>query len=263
MKKYSIETLKIENVCYDREHGVTQSDVDKANSYAALIKSTRNDRQPMPGDVVQLTTKYGDYYAGAHIEKVDKEGYICERPYVPFIRPNKTGDGITCNTSGGAWTSIPLKLKLIEKCQKTFCDWGHCGACGNGAIHFRAEVNVWEYVAPDALYGSYTTKQWRKMYVSRTDKNENYCYEYAASETAWKTKAELDEFIKKYKGVVFKGHCENQLVVWCYREKTVRVSVEEFEKMNLPETAILLNGVRAAKMEVDDENKTIIHYANW
>ncbi|MDR0231976.1 MAG: DUF4121 family protein [Dysgonamonadaceae bacterium] len=258
MEKYNIETLKKENGIYNMEHTVTGYDVNKANMYVALIESSRNNHSPMPGDIVQFTNKYGDYYGNAHIEIVDEKVSICEQPYVPFIRPEKTG--IRCNTSGGAWTSIPAGLKLIGKQQKRFKDWGHSGACGNGAIHFRAEVNVWEYVEPDPLHGDFSTKYWRKMYVSHS-KNENY--EYAGDGIAWKNKNEFDEFINKYKGVVFTGNWLNQIVVWCYREKTVLVKLEELEKMNLPETTILLNGIRPAKMEVDDENKIIIHYANW
>ena len=262
MERYNIETLKKENALYDMEHTVTQSDADKANRYVALIESSRNDNRPMPGDVVRFTDKHGDYYENAHIEKVDdadKEVYICERPYVPFIRPSKTG--ISCNTSGGAWANIPMQLKRIGKQQKTFCDWGHCGACGNGAIHFRAEVNVWEYIAPDALFDGFSTKLWRKMYVSRT--NKDAYYQYLSDKIAWRNRNELNEFVEKYKGVVFGGHYPNQLIIWCYREQTVRVSLEEFEKLDLPNTTILLNGLKPAKMQVDDVNKTIIHYANW
>jgi hypothetical protein len=259
MIKYDLETLKKENFSYDREHGVTQSDVDKANMYVALIESSRNAKLPASGDIVQLTDRHGNYYGNAHIERVDSKVYVCEQPYVPFIKPDKTG--IFCNTSGGAWLNIPVQLKLIGKRSKRFCDWGHCGACGNGAIHFNAEVNVWEYIEPEPLYEGYTTKQWRKLYVAHAGKHENY--EYTSDGIAWKNRHELDEFIKKYKGVVFFCEKQNHFVVWCYREKKVIVEPEELERMNLPETTILLNGKRRAKMQVENENKLIIHYANW
>jgi len=260
MGKYDIEALKKENSYYNFEHTVTQFDVDKANMYVELIESSRNNNRPTPGDIVQFTTKHGDYYENAHIETVNKDVYICENAYVPFIRPDKKG-GITCNTSGGAWTHIPVGLKLIGKRKKAFCDLGHCGACGNGAIDFSAEVNVWKYFEPEPLYGDYSTKLWRKLYISHTEENERY--QYLGDGIAWKNKYKLDEYINKYKGVVFPGHYINQIVVWCYREKTIHVELEELEKMNLPETTIYLNGERKAKMEVDDTNKIIIHYANW
>ena len=259
MEKYDIETLKKENGSYDMQHTVTQSDVDKANSYVVLIESSRNSSRPVAGDIVQFTDRHGYYYGNSHIESVDKAVYICEMPSIPFIRPAPTG--ITCNTSGGSWLTMPVELKLTGKKLKTFCDWGHCGACGNGALYFSAEVNVWEYVEPDPLYRDFSTKYWRKLYVSQTDKSEHY--EYTGDGIAWKNRNELDEFIKKYKGVVFSGNWRNQFVVWCYREKKVLVEPKELEEMNLPDTTILLNGIRPAKMKIDDENKIIIHYANW
>ena len=35
--KYSIETLRELNVSYDREHWLTQDDVDMANNYVCLL----------------------------------------------------------------------------------------------------------------------------------------------------------------------------------------------------------------------------------
>ena len=262
MEKYNLGTLKKENASFDMEHTVIQQDVEKANRYVELIESSRKEF-PNAGDIVELTTKHGDYYRNAHIEEVDEEGLnVCEQPYVPFIHPDKSG--ISCNTSGGSWLSIPVNLKWIGKRQKTFGDWGHCGACGNGAIQFMAEVNVWKYIEPDPLYGEYTTKYWRRMYISKIDKGKMHGqYEYLGDGIAWRDKAEFDAFIEKYKGKVFTENYVNQLVVWCYNNNTVLVYKEKLEKMNLPETTIVLNGIRPAKMEVDDENKIIIHYANW
>ena len=55
--------------------------------------------------------------------------------------------------SGGYWFSIPEELqglvKYIGKDKKTFCAWGHCGACGDGAFQFQAIVNVWEIFLED------------------------------------------------------------------------------------------------------------------
>ncbi len=42
-EKYSIETLRERNVSYDHEHGLTQKDVDMANSYVELIERTRSE----------------------------------------------------------------------------------------------------------------------------------------------------------------------------------------------------------------------------
>ena len=48
--KYSVETLRELNVSYDHEHGLTQKDVDMANSYVELIEQTRSEITPQIGD---------------------------------------------------------------------------------------------------------------------------------------------------------------------------------------------------------------------
>lgn len=44
--KYSIETLRELNASYDREHWLTQDDVDMANNYVQLIERTRSEITP-------------------------------------------------------------------------------------------------------------------------------------------------------------------------------------------------------------------------
>lgn len=161
---YTIETLKVINPAYDYKHRLTQNDVDVANMYVELIEQSRTDNQIQVGDIIKLTTKYGDYYSSAHVERyIDEDGYwtVCEQPHIPFVEKNIDGS-ILCNTSGGAWTSVPKNLKLLGKRRKLFQDFGHCGACANGAFSFEAEVNVWEYKQDEPLYGDYSTMEWDK-----------------------------------------------------------------------------------------------------
>ena len=155
--KYEINSLIEMNDSYNNKHKVSQSDVDMANMYVELIESSRSEVAPQAGDMLRYTDKHGSYYAHAHIEE-NSDGIcnICENPYDPFIW--SYGTGIKCSTSGGAWTGLPSgELKYVGKQEKTFRDWGHCGACANGAIRFKAEVSVWEYVHPAPLYGEFTT----------------------------------------------------------------------------------------------------------
>jgi hypothetical protein len=164
---YTIETLKAINGSYDYEHRIIQSDVDKANMYVDIIQKSRTAHQIQVGDIVELTTKHGSYYKNAHIEKYDVEDdewSVCEQPTTPFISDYK--NNIRCSTSGGAWCSVPNNLKIIGKRLKVFKDWGQCGACANGAVSFETEVNVWEYKQDEPLYGEYTTKDWRRHYIS-------------------------------------------------------------------------------------------------
>ena len=144
--KYTKETLTEINdrFCRAHYHGITDSDLVMANDYVRLIEITRSSKTPKAGDRIRYTNKYGDYYEYAHIEYV-RDGIVnvCECPYVPFIGKNRIGDGIYCNTSGGAWTNIPVEnLTYVGTEEKTFQDWGHDGACADGTVQFKANVSV-------------------------------------------------------------------------------------------------------------------------
>lgn len=262
--KYNIESLVKKNPYYDREHRVTQADVDMANSYTELIENTRSSIIPKAGDMLRYTDQHGDYYPYAHIEH-NSNGmcHICECPSVPFISSDTAG--IRCSTSGGAWTHLEAdSLKYIGKEHKYFCDWGHRGACANGSVHFATTVSVWEYIHPEPLYRNYTTEKWRKLYISRFSENRikdngGYLYD-SMNGIAFRTENEFQHFLKEYKGEIFNGHYENQFVVWCYKEQQKQVSQQEYDTLALPETSRYCNGKRPAKIEYDDTNKTAIFY---
>lgn len=261
---YNIESLVKKNPSYDMKHGLTQADVDMANSYVELIERTRSNNTPKAGDILKYTDMYGDYYPYAHIE-YNRKGIcsVCEKPYVPFI--GNELEGIRCTTSGGSWHNIETQsLTYVGKEQKKFCDWGHRGACANGSVHFMAEVSVWEYIHPEPLYRDYTTQKWRKLFITRVSEsrcknNGGYLYE-SMDGIAFHTDKEFQQFLKEYKGEVFKGHWDNQRIVWCYKEQLKQIRQEEYDTLELPETLIYCNGKRTAKINYEDENKTAIFY---
>lgn len=129
---------------YHHNHGVKDSDVEKANFLSKLIEDTRAEC-PMKGDIV-ICKGPNKVYSKGHLDRSDIYDYssICVQPYVPFVFAND--DGISLSTSGGYWFSVPegMKLKYIGKDKKTFKAWGHCGACADGAFRFQAIVNIWE-----------------------------------------------------------------------------------------------------------------------
>lgn len=143
---YTTATLKAINQSYDHEHQLNESDVTYANVYKMLIEVSRSNHAPKPGDVLEMG---GKLY---HIDAVENEYLakgkltLCENAYVPFLRA-KVGDSRTTfslSTSGGPWSSTEAEgVKLVGKKYKTFCFFGHSGACGNGAVDLRAQVNVW------------------------------------------------------------------------------------------------------------------------
>lgn len=173
--KYSVETLRELNVSYDHEHGLTQKDVDMANSYVELIEQTRSEITPQIGDRLIYVTEDGDYYGNALIENLHhtNKGHlsICEQPSIPFVW-NDNGN-IRLSVSGGAFHAVnPKELKFLKWTDGSFKDWGHCRACANGAVAFYAKVPMWFYSEPNPKYGNFTTETYRKFYFNKKEESE-------------------------------------------------------------------------------------------
>ncbi len=133
------------NAQFIRYHGVTEKDIEVVNEMHDLIVSSRDKTRPVPGDVIICCSDRIRYENG-HLERDISEEYssICTRPYTPFVFAD--GAAPYFSTSGGYWLSETNPEKYVPKGQriKVFCTWGHNGACGSGAVHFKARVNVWE-----------------------------------------------------------------------------------------------------------------------
>ena len=262
--RYTKETLTEINDRFCRAHypGITDSDLAMANDYVRLIESTRSTNTPKAGDRIRYTNKYGDYYEHAHIEYVrDGEVNVCEQPYVPFIGVNKNKDGISCSTSGGAWTNIPVeKLTYVGTEEKTFCDWGHCHACANGTVQFEANVSVWEC---NENKHPYSTKTHNKYHVSYRKEPDEYGYRFYAEGRAWRTLLDFQAWLETVKGEVFEGNWNNQIVVWTYKQQTIHVSPVGYELIELPEDTIMMNGLRRCKRKYDTKNHIVTTYFVW
>lgn len=172
--KYGIETLKTLNVLYDREHWLTQEDVDMANRYVELIERTRSETTPQIGDRLIYLSRHGDYYGNALIDSMDeKKGLlsICEQPYVPFVWQSE--DNIRLSVSGGAFHHVKTDdLKFNGWTEGAFKDWGHCGSCAHGSVTFTAKVPQWIYREPEPLYGDFTTETYRRFIFTKTRKRK-------------------------------------------------------------------------------------------
>lgn len=232
MKKYTVESLKEINEVYDRQHGVTEIDVDRVNQAIEIIENSRK-KTPQVGDVVEYTNQYGDYYAHAHIETVEKELYICERAYEPFVFFNPEDKTFCTSTSGGTWAHIPKKLKLVGVKEKAFVGWGHNGACGNGAVRFYAQVNVWEYT--EGVH-RFTTQTHDRFHVSILEKPDEYGYRYIITRSgescsAFRTKKEYDAWLKTYRGVEVDGNWVNTKMVWTFKQLSKCVPLEVYQSI--------------------------------
>ncbi len=256
-----METLKPLNVSYDHEHWLTQKDVDMANRYVEVIERTRSEVTPQIGDRLVYVTEHGDYYRHALIDdRHAKEGYlsVCEQPYVPFVWEE---DGnIRLSVSGGAFHSVnPKDLKFLKWTEGAFKDWGHCGACGNGAVTFIARVPLWFYAEPNPKYGIFTTETYRKFYLNKRQESENGNL-YQGFDIAFRDECEFQQFLRDYEGTVCEGNREDQIVVWCFRREYVFHPLTEWERIDAPVTERRLNFHPEQVKIVKDMEKHITYF---
>jgi len=231
---YVLQSLLPRNRSYDHEHHLSQKDVDMVNDLVAHIERTRCSCQPKIGDRVIYTSKDGNWYGQALIEKFeDGECSLCLSPYIPFIW--KSPLGIGCSVSGGPFTSVESAvLQFAGWTEAEYKDWGHCGACGNGSVTFKARVAQWMYREPNPIYGEeLTTETWRKLYISKRAQPDSP-YLYYGDGFALRDDAEFKQFVQEFEGRVFPGSWENQFVVWCYRDVLQNLSQEEWKALNAP-----------------------------
>lgn len=275
--KYNKESLIVINNRYCGSHTIHDSDIDMANAYVNIIEQSRTQEKPRVGDIIEYTSKFGDYYGNAHMENVDTENqtvYICERPYVPFVGKSNDENGIFCSTSGGVWHTVPIsELTYIGKRKKTFCAWGSCGPCADGAVEFQAEVNVWQYIEKDNYFISketgkpYTTKDFCRMHIYYVadeygEPKDGSQYIYFGDGIAWRTDLELQAWLETFKAEVFAFN-GNDMWAWFWKEEQHSVSPEEFDAIDLPEDALINNGLQPCKRLYDEENHVVHTYWVW
>lgn len=149
MDEYTIESLKDldSNMLYDGEHGVNESDVKKVNALISILEKDLKESL-LPGVIIVCKGEKKTYENGAldckyHWHTDDYN--ICTQPFIPNVRLYES-EACFSPLSGGYWFSETddKKFKYIGTRKKLFWTWGHCGCCGNGGVHFEAEVGVWE-----------------------------------------------------------------------------------------------------------------------
>lgn len=216
---------------------------------------------PQVGDRVRYTTRYGDFYGNALIEAVREGGTlsICICPYVPFVW--RTADGIGCAVSGGPFTAVTSRaLQPRGSVQGDFCDWGHCGACGNGAVRFCAEVPLWEYREPEPLYGDFTTEKWRKISLYKDTENLHGDL-YRGDCISFRTEEEFRRFLSDYEGTVFAALDPKSVIIWCYWDKQTAVSQEKWDALDAPVSERrIYNTPQPVKLVKDHGRHTTVCY---
>lgn len=256
--KYNKESLIKLNPLYHYEHQVMDSDVEMVNTWVEFIESTRSDQTPQIGDRLLFTSKHGNFSPKALIEKCDEDHlHIITSAFIPFVYKIQKENLLGLSTGGGGFESVPLNLKYVGKVQGDFKDWGHCGSCGYGTIHFRAEVSQWEYAEPNPLYNGFSTKDWRKLYISKPGTNFSTDYLYLGDGIAFRNENKFQEFLAKFKATTFQGHWTNQMVVWCYRHRENVVSKEKWDQIQA--VPVMYNN-ESVKDIYDDENHILNSY---
>lgn len=259
-RKYTIETLLPLNLSYDQDHMLTQTDVDMANRLVEVIENSRSEQTPKIGDRIRHVDRHGDFSGYGLLERDSEDGIsVCLHPYAPFVWTD--GNELLLSVSGGPFTTIKTEdMKFTGWCEGLFSAWGHCGACANGSVRFTALVPKWTYKEPDPLYGDFTTETWRKFYLHKdTDPESRYLYH--GDGIAFRNDDELQKFKELFEATVFPGNWENQIVMWCFREKLEFITEEEWECLDLPVHEKMYNGsIRKVKIVKDIERHTVTLY---
>lgn len=262
---YTLESLKPLNTVYDSEHRLDQDDVDAVNRFVELIGGTRSEK-PLPGDSIDFTDEYGHYNENTRVRAVDDEtGQLSIRvcSHIPFIyrEDNAQGFGFH-NSGGGLLTSVAaVDLTYIGKREKTFAVFGHTYHPAHSAIYFQAWVNVWEYIAPNQKHPGYSTKDWDKQYISYVEKPaDDSVYHFYGRNIAFRNSAEFKRWKATYKAVEFPGADQNHTILFLFRERSVLVSREEWDELDLPLDTRQQNGIIHVKVAYDDNAHVVTEY---
>lgn len=258
MKKYTVETLgRINSRFINVHYEIKQSDVNMINELIENIEKSRSLAAPKPGDIVEYTNKYGEYFSFAHIENVE-DGIInlCERANTYVSKSNE--NNIVCNSSGGTWNHIEIdKFEYVGTTERRFWHFGHCGACADGGIDFYTNVNIWKCNLNEEQF---STKTHDKFYISFSNRKNDYRYfasQNGMNSCAWRTKKEFQAWLRTHRAII-NGH-----TIWTYKEVEHKISPAEYDNLNAIEDVMQMNGKRRCKRIYDDDNFKLHTYFVW
>lgn len=229
----SIEKLKEVNQFYDYNKGITETETNKANKIATVITSASQTESPQVGDIVLYTTKYGDYYKDAVIEKIEgKKFYICESGSLWAGINEQTQKHHVSVGSGGSfrWLDIEKLEATGGTKERAFQTWGRNGAEANGAFYFPATVKIWIYNELNR-YAPYSNKLYNKYYIHKNnDPEARYMFSSSMSGNAWKSYKDFNAWLLKNRSVIFE-HYNNSYVVFTYKKESVLLSESAYSNL--------------------------------
>ena len=155
---------------------------------------------------------------------------------------------------------MPQELKPSGAVPGDFCDWGHCGACGNGIVRFCAEVPLWEFREGDPLYGDFSTEKWRKISLHKDPERRDGDL-YRGDCISFRAEEEFRRFLSDYEGTVFAAPDPKSVIIWCYRDEQTAVSQEKWDALDAPVTERrIYNAPQPVKLVKDHGRHTTVCY---
>lgn len=139
---YTLKRLKELNVSLGKQ-GISDKDVEIANSRLAILDQLVLTSSPCPGDTIICRGEDNvEYHSGIINELDGNDVRICVKPMVPHI----TKSGVL-STSGGYWFRCginEIKRSPTLFAERMFWTWDSYGPRKDGGVHFNAKVKVWE-----------------------------------------------------------------------------------------------------------------------
>lgn len=240
---------------------IKECDVEKVNR---LVSRIREDREkvslPTAGDVVTYTTRGGDYYPRAHIERGDdREINICLLPQTPFCHENEKRTDY--NTEGGPWITTDPGLLLPDGIRsKQFRMWGHTGRHKNGAVLFHTFVRAWKYTESEPLYGEYTTKEWTRYIIEcLPDIGPAGTFIYRNESFTLYSREELERLVGILHGRLFDGFRPGLLILWGYRMEWKELPAWEWNMLKA-DTHLFFLGISPVRIRTDHDRHIVTIY---
>lgn len=129
-----------------------------------------------------------------------------------------------------------------------FKHWGHYGACENGEVYYDAKVALWECGAPEQP----ESQEWFKIHIRKNTRSGEDMY---TGEISCKDEDGLKQFVNDHEGFIFVEEDSQEMVILCFRHSDMRISPEEWEKMNCPVSVREIYG-QMQKVKIVKDHKT-------
>ena len=220
--KYCKETFIRLNYWYDRIHGLVREDIEKVNTMVEHIEKTRSNRYPRTGDSLFFISGYGERSRPFFVDAVYGDNIVLRNfSRVPFVSRDKKG--IKCDMHGGECVLVKTgDVRFKTWTTGRFKHWGHYGACKNGEVYYDAKIALWN------------------MYTG---------------EISCKDEDGLKQFVNDHEGFIFAEEDSQEMVILCFRHSDMRISPEEWEKMNCPVSVREIYG-QMQKVKIVKDHKT-------